>query len=65
MRNFCGFLTVPYKSQFSRFKANFQEDLNELFDNLVDVTETFCKKANPFLASILISDITGFEAYVT
>ena len=65
LRNFCGFLTIPNKSQFSRFKSNFLEDLNDLFHNLVDVTEELCQKANPFLASILISDTTGFEAYVT
>ena len=65
LRNFCGFLTIPNKSQFSRFKSNFLEDLNDLFHNLVDVTEELCQKANPFLASILISDTTGFEAYVS
>lgn len=65
MRNFCGFLTIPNKSQFSRFKSNFFEDLFDLFHKLVDVTEDFCKEANPFLASILITDTTGFEAYVS
>ena len=64
MRKFCGFLRIPHKSQFSRFKDNFLESLNELFNNLVNVTEEISKEINPFLASILVSDTTGFEAYV-
>ncbi len=64
MRQFCGFLKVPHKSQFSRFKDNYLESLNDLFNNLVDVTEQISKEINPFLASILITDTTGFEAYV-
>ena len=65
MRKFCGFLKIPDKSQFSRFKLNFLDNLNDLFNNLVDVTEEISKEINPFLASILITDTTGFEAYVT
>lgn len=65
LRSFCGFLRVPNKSQFSRFKINFLDDLKDLFNNLVDITEDLSKEVNPFLASILITDTTGFEAYVT
>lgn len=65
IRNCCGFLTVPNKSQFSRFKTAFFHNLNDLFHNLVDHSEQFCQQANPLLASILITDTTGFEAYVT
>lgn len=65
MRQFCGFLKVPHKSQFSRFKDNYLENLKDLFNNLVDVTEEISKQINPFLASILITDTTGVEAYVT
>lgn len=65
IRRFCGFVTVPHKSQFSRFKINFINDLNDLFNNLVDITEDLSKEVNPFLASILITDTTGFEPYVT
>ena len=65
IRKFCGFLKIPDKSQFSRFKLNFLDNLNDLFNNLVDVTEEISKEINPFLASILITDTTGFEAYVT
>ena len=65
IREFCGFLKVPHKSQFSRFKSEYLNDLNELFHNLVDKTDDISKKINPFLSSILITDTTGFEAYVT
>jgi hypothetical protein len=65
IRNFCGFLRVPHKSQFSRFKSQYLDDLNDLFHNLVDKTDDISKKINPFLSSILITDTTGFEAYVT
>ena len=65
IRNFCGFLRVPHKSQFSRFKSEYLDDLNDLFHNLVDKTEDISKEVNSFLSSILITDTTGFEAYVT
>ena len=64
MRKFCGFLNVPHKSQFSRFKDNFLDNLNDLFNNLVAITEEISKEINPFLASILITDTTVFEVYV-
>lgn len=35
-----------------------------MFHFLVDYTEPICKEIEPFLSSILISDTTGFEAYV-
>ena len=65
LRQFCGFLKVPHKSQFSRFKSDFLDNFNDLFNNLVDSTEDISKAINPFLSSILITDTTGIEAYVT
>ncbi len=65
MRSFCGFLKVPHKSQFSRFKINYLDNLKDLFNRLVDITEVLSNEVNPFLAFILITDTTGFEAYVT
>ena len=35
-----------------------------MFHYLVDITEPMCKEINSHLATILISDTTGFEAYV-
>lgn len=52
LRSYCGFLKIPNKSQFSRFKSNFLDDLKDLFHNLVDITEDLAKEVNPFLSSI-------------
>lgn len=65
IRQFCGFLKVPNKSQFSRFKTQHLDDLGDLFHNLVDATEDMAKEINPLLSSMLITDTTGFEPYVT
>ena len=65
LRQFCGLLKVPHKSQFSRFKSTFLDNLNGLFNILVNFTEDISKEINPFLPSILITDTTGIEAYVT
>ncbi len=64
LRKFCGFLKIPHKSQFSRFKSEFLDDLNDLFNNLVDFSEEISQEINPFLSSILITDTTGIESYV-
>lgn len=64
IRSFCGFTQVPDESQISRFNTNYVNQLNEMFHHLVDITEPMCKDINEHLASILISDTTGFEAYV-
>ena len=65
LRIFCGFNSVPNKSQFSRFKSTFNSELDNLFHSFVDKTEALTHKVNPLLASILIADTTGFEAYVS
>jgi len=65
-REFCGFFdSVPDDSQFSRFKKDFVEHIKDLFENLVDITEPLCQKINSQLASTLIFDTSGIEAYVT
>ncbi|MGL5188918.1 MAG: transposase [Cetobacterium sp.] len=64
IRKFCGFTKVPHESQISRFNTNYLKYINEMFHQLVDITEPMCKEINSYLATILISDTTGFEAYV-
>lgn len=59
------FFKIPHKSQFSRFKTDFLDNFNDLFNNLVHFTEDISKEINPFLSSILITDTTGVEAYVS
>jgi hypothetical protein len=64
LRDLCGFTTIPHASQFSRFKMDFEEDFHNFFNDLVDLTEPICKQINDELASIMVADTTGFEAYV-
>jgi len=65
LRTFLGFLTIPHESQFSRFKLNFLDQLGDLFHNLIGATEKMSNIVNPYLSSILVTDTTGFEFYVT
>lgn len=64
IRKFCGFSKVPHESQISRFNTNYLKYINEMFHHIVNITEPMCNEINSYLASILISDTTGFEAYV-
>lgn len=64
IRKFCGFAKIPHESQISRFNTNYLKYINEMFHHLVDITEPMCKDINSYLSTILISDTTGFEAYV-
>ncbi|MBQ5676057.1 MAG: transposase [Lachnospiraceae bacterium] len=43
LREFCGFTKVPDASKITRFKQDFLEDLQSVFDNLVDLTEPICQ----------------------
>lgn len=64
LRSLCGFTTVPNASQFSRFKFDFEKDLEIFFHSLVELTEPICRQINSELSDILIVDTTGIEAYV-
>ncbi|WP_350343976.1 transposase [Proteinivorax tanatarense] len=65
LRDFCGFDDkLPDPAQFTRFKQNFLPHIEQMFHNLVDDTEALCHDINDDLADILISDTTGFEAFV-
>ena len=65
LRDFCGFNKVPDGSKFTRFKQDFLEDLQTVFDNLVDVTEPICQDIDEAKASMTIFDTSGIEAFVT
>ena len=43
LREFCGFTKVPDASKITRFKQDFLDDLQIVFDKLVDVTEPICQ----------------------
>ena len=65
LREFCGFTKVPDASKITRFKQDFLQDLQSVFDNLVDVTEPICQDIDENLSSMLLFDTSGIEAYVT
>jgi hypothetical protein len=64
VRNFCGFSTIPNKSTFSRFKSTFYSLLEDIFNNLVNITEPICRKMGENFASHLIYDTSGIIPYV-
>ena len=64
LRQFCGFDKVPDASKITRFKQRFCEDLQVVFDRLVDLTEPICQQISPELANMTIYDSTGIEAWV-
>ena len=65
LREFCGFSKVPDASKITRFKQDFLEDLQSVFDNLVDLTEPICQTIDAAKADMTIFDSSGIEAFVT
>ena len=65
LREFCGFTKVPDASKITRFKQDFLQDLQLMFDKMVDITGPICQKIDKSLASMLIFDTSGIEAWVT
>ena len=63
LREFCGFTKVPDASKITRFKQDFLQDLQLMFDKMVDVTEPICQKIDNSLASMVIFDTSGIEAW--
>lgn len=65
LREFCGFTKVPDASKITRFKQDFLDDLQPVFDNLVDLTEPICQALDSAKADMTIFDSSGIEAFVT
>ena len=65
LREFCGFTKVPDASKITRIKQDFLMNLQSVFENLVTVTEPICRDIDNNLASMLLFDTSGIEAYVT
>ena len=63
LMEFYGFTKVPDASKITRFKQDFLTDLQSVFDNLVDITEPICQNIDGNLASMLLFDTSGIEAY--
>ncbi len=65
LRDFCGFSKVPDASKITRFKQDFLDDLQLVFDSLVDLTEPICQAIDSAKADMTIFDSSGIEAFVT
>ena len=65
LRDFCGFDKVPDASKITRFKQDFLDELQLVFDNLVDLTEPICQAIDSAKADMTIFDSSGIEAFVT
>ncbi len=65
LRDFCGFTKVPDASKITRFKQDFLDDLQLIFDRLVDLTEPICQAIDSAKADMTIFDSSGIEAFVT
>ena len=65
VRSFCGIVSVPDASKWTRFKQDFSKYLEDMFISLVDITEPICNEIDPFLASILSYDTSAIESYVS
>lgn len=65
LRDFCGFKKVPDASKITRFKQDFVNDIENVFNNLVDITEPICQSIDSEKADMLIFDTSGIEAWVT
>ena len=64
LRDFCGFRKVPDASKITRFKQYFLDDLQSVFDNLVDLTEPICQVIDSAKTDMTIFDSSGIEAFV-
>lgn len=64
-RDFCGFSKVPNAPLFTRFKQEHLPFIEEMFHQLVYVTEPICQIINSSLSQMLTFDTSGIELYVT
>ena len=61
LRDFCGFDKVPDASQLTRFRENYKSYLAEMFEHLVNLTESICREIDAKKADYFIYDTTGIE----
>ena len=65
LRTFCGFShKIPDAPQFTRFKQQFADHIELMFQNLSDITAPICRELDEKKASYLIFDTTGIEPEV-
>lgn len=56
------FRTPP---KITRFKQDFEDDIQCVFHHLVDITEPICQAIDPEKSDMLLFDTSGIEAWVT
>ena len=64
LRLFCGFNKVPDAPMLTRFKQNFLEYIEKMFDDMAEYTEPICQEIDSTLADMLAFDTSGIELYV-
>lgn len=65
LRAFCCFTKIPDASKITRFKQDFLDDLQLVFDNLVDLTEPIYQAIDSLKADMTIFDSSDIKAFVT
>ena len=64
LRAYCAFEKLPDASQLSRFRQDFCPYIEQLFYQLVELTEPICREMDSKKADYLIFDTTGIEPQV-
>ena len=64
LRAYCEFEKLPDASQLSRFRQDFCPYIEQLFYQLVELTEPICREMDSKKADYLIFDTTGIEPQV-
>lgn len=65
LRDFCGFNKVPNASKTTRFKQEFEDDIETIFNNLVDITEPIFQSVDTQKSDMLLFDTSSIEAGAT
>ena len=61
-REFCGFIKVPDASKIPHFKHEFIDNLQLLFDSLVDLTESRLQEIDAEKAFMSVFETTSLES---
>lgn len=64
LREFCGFTKIPDASKITRFKQDFLDYLQLVFDKLVDLAKPIYQAIDDAKAAIAIFDSSRIEAFV-
>ena len=58
-RNFCGFSKVPDAPLLTRFKQNFQQHIEAMFQQMVNFTEPICQQIDSNLSNTIAFDTSS------